>query len=265
MIMSYVIFFILLITLIVIFLLKKKYKIKYKCYVINLIKNTDRMETFYSYYYKSDIRKLTLERFNAIDGKLIDIKKYVTSDAYEQILNSERTGYRKHHYELTKGAVGCFLSHASLFEKLYNDPEYDYYIIFEDDVHIPSKVLDKINFIINNAPRDWDILLLGSLREILLEKNVFYDKIKSWWGLFGYVINKKASQKFLDVYKRGKIDKQIDSMLSLMVIENNLNVYSPHIHVISHNSVGTDIQLPIQNDNTVNPYMYKNIELFSDF
>lgn len=254
-----------LISAIVVILNMKKPNKRYSCHVINLDKNITRMKRFYESYSKSDLSSILLTRFKAINGNSIDIRYYVTSDAYNQIMNSEKTGYRQHHYELTKGGVGCFLSHASLYKKLNSDVNNDFYIIFEDDAYIPIKVIKKIEFIIENAPKDWDIILFGSLREVLSEKNMFYDKVKVWWGLFGYAINKRGAKKFLDVYRKNKIDKQIDSMLSLMIIEDDLNVYSPHIHVITHNSDGTDIQLPIQKDPMVNPYMYKNVELFSDF
>lgn len=243
--------------------LKKNDK-RYICHVINLDKNILRMKRFYNSYNKSDLSEIPLKRFSAINGNDIDLKYYVTYDAYIQILNSEKTGYRDHHYELTRGAVGCFLSHASLFKQLCSDVDNDYYVIFEDDAHIPLKVIKKMEFIVQNAPKDWDVILFGSIREVLFEKNLFYDKVKAFWGNHGYAINKKGCKKFMDVYRKNKIDKQIDSMMSLMTIKNNLIIYSPHMHLITSNSDGTDIQLPIRDNPMVNPYLYKDIELFEN-
>lgn len=235
---------------------------KTKCFVINLEKNVKRLNRFLKSYSNSDLSTVNLERFNAIDGKKIELKDYVTDDAHDQIVNAEKNGYRYRHYELTRGAVGCFLSHASIFKKLLKDPEHDFYIIFEDDAYVPPKVANRIAFLLNNSPKDWDILVFGVIREVLSEKGVLFDKVKAWWGLFGYVINKQGASKFLQEFQKNRIDKQIDSMMSMMIVQDKLNVYSSHMHLIGHNAEGTDIQLPVKVQKNIDPFKYGDVELF---
>jgi len=239
---------------------------KVKSYVINLEKNTERLKSFLNSYESSDINIIPLERFNAINGRNVNLEKYVTTDAYDQILSAEKNGYRLRHYELTRGAVGCFLSHTMIYKKLVDDSNHEVYLVFEDDSYIPPNVIKAIQFYIENAPFDWDIILFGVLREIIDEKGKYFDKIKTWWGLFGYAINKQGANKFLnELSSEKKIDKQIDSMMSMMVQEKKLNVYSTSIHLIKHDSDGTDIQLPIKVQADINPYRYDDVELYMNF
>jgi len=255
----------------------KKFTNETKSFVINLDKNTDRLKHFMDSYQKSDIKDIPIERFNAINGKEVDLKKYVTTRAYDQIMSAETNGYRLRHYELTRGAVGCFLSHTALYKKLLDDPDHEYYFIFEDDSYIPPSVIKPIQFYMENAPSDWDMMLFGVIREVLEPKNSatfqteswakYYDKVKIWWGLFGYAINKKGAKRFLDeLTEEKRIDKQIDSMMSMMVKDKQLVVYSTGVHLVKHDTNGSsDIQLPIKIQSDVNPYKYENVELFTNY
>jgi GR25 family glycosyltransferase involved in LPS biosynthesis len=243
----------------------KKFSLDTKSFVINLEKNKQRLHHFTTSYENSDINIIPLERFNAVNGKKLDLQKYVTPKAYDQIMSAETNGYRLRHYELTRGAVGCFLSHTTLYRKLLDDPDREFYLIFEDDAYVPPEVIKPLQFYIENAPNDWDILLFGVIREVLEKKGQYYDKVKIWWGLFGYAINKRGSKKFIDELNQEKrIDKQIDSMMSVMTQENKLNVYSTSVHLVKHDTDGSDIQLPIKIQSNINPYKYEDVELFTN-
>ena len=242
----------------------KDFSQRTKSYVINLEKNSDRLAKFMNYYNSSDINVIDIQRFNAINGRQIDISQYVTSAAYKQIIDAEINGYRLRHYELTRGAVGCFLSHTALYNRLLVDNSKEFYLIFEDDAKIPVKCLEKVKMYIDKVPDDWDILLFGVIRKTVSTQNDLFDKIKVWWGLCGYVINKKGAKKIMDyLHENNKIDKQIDSLLSLMVIEGKLNVYSTRERVIQHNTenTGTDIQLPVKVATNIDPFKYEDTSL----
>jgi GR25 family glycosyltransferase involved in LPS biosynthesis len=244
----------------------KKFSKKTKSFVINLEKNADRLARFTDSYDESDINIIPLERFNAVNGKTLELQKYVTDKAYDQINSAETNGYRLRHYELTRGAVGCFMSHTTLYKKLLDDREHDFYLIFEDDAFVPQSVIKPLQLYLDNAPYDWDIIVFGVIREVIDQKGKLFDKVKTWWGLFGYAINKKGAKKFVnELNQKKRIDKQIDSMMSMMIQEKKLNVYSSSVHLIKHDSDGTDIQLPIKLQSDINPYNYENVELYTDF
>lgn len=231
-------------------------------YVINLEKNSDRLASFVDRYEKSDMSLIPLQRFNAVYGKDLDLKPLVTEEAYKQIMYAETNGYRLRHYELTRGAVGCFLSHMTLYNKLLDDQNKNFYIIFEDDTIVPPKVIDKVELYIKHAPEDWDILLFGTIRQVVTHQNPLYYKVKSWWGLFGYAIKKEGADKFIKEYdSQGLIDKQIDSMMSMMAVENKLNVYSTRHALFTTDGSITEIQLPVKLAKNIDPFKYEGVAL----
>ena len=90
----------------------------FNSYVINLKKNTDRLDSFMNEYNKSDLKSISLDVYPAIVGKDIELINYVTPAAYKQILTTEVLKNRRFHYELTRGAVGCYLSHLNIWKKI---------------------------------------------------------------------------------------------------------------------------------------------------
>lgn len=238
----------------------KKRALKTKCWVINLKKNKDRIERFTYFYEKSDISSLPLHRFDAINGREIDAKRYVTKVAYETLLLNEKNRYRTKHYQLTRGAIGCYLSHVSIFKKLLEDPDCDYYVIFEDDAAILPKVEHKLQVALRYAPDDWDIILLAPIMEVILERTPMFKKYESFWGLCGYVINKRGARKFVEEFDAKPIAMQIDSKMSLMIMEDKLTVYGYNEKLIWHDrSMGTDIQMPLKRVANVNPFLIEEL------
>lgn len=237
-------------------------KDKSRCIVINLEKNTERLKLFTQRYNNSDINVLELQRFNAVYGKNIDIRPYVTDKAYKQIQDAEENGYREFHYALTRNSIGCFLSHSTLYQNLLKDNNKEFYIIFEDDAIIGPKVMDSLYDFMSNAPSDWDIILFGTIREISKPHNDLFDKVSTFWGLHGYAIGKQGAQKFLNYIDKigGKIDMQIDSLMSYMTKKDDFNIYSTKYHFIdfSKNKGDTDIQLPIKYLRNVDPFEYED-------
>ena len=85
-------------------------------YVINMKERNDRLETF-EYAFKE--YSLNCRRFNAVNGKKIDVSKYTTPEVLYNIKNDK---IRKRHGDIPGvGAIGCALSHIKLWEQLVND------------------------------------------------------------------------------------------------------------------------------------------------
>lgn len=238
-----------------IILCNKQYNLNTKCWVINLEKNKDRYKRFKYYYNNSDLAQVPLEKFNAIYGREIDVQKYVTPKAYEILLLNEKNKYRTKHYELTRGAIGCYLSHAAVYRKLLEDPNYNYYLIFEDDAAIMSRIYNRIGKAIKHAPNDWDIILFAPIMEVPLDENRLFKKLQTFWGLCSYAISKKGAQKCIDEFDKKGINMQIDSKLSLMIMQGKLNVYNYKDKILWHDRTqGTDIQMIVKPVLGVNPF-----------
>lgn len=257
------VYFVICVAYLVSYLSKKR--LATKCFVINLKKNALRLERFIYFYNNSDISVLPLERFEAVNGRELDAKRYITQHAYDTLIENENNKTRTRHYQLTRGAIGCYLSHAAMFQKLLDDPKHDYYIIFEDDAAILPAVIDKINLAVNYAPADWDMVLLAPIMEVLAERPIdanthLFRKLDTFWGLCGYVINKKGARKFMDEFHKRPISMQIDSKMSYMILHGSFDVYAFNDKTIWHDrSMGTDIQMPLKKVQGVNPFFIEDI------
>ena len=230
---------------------------KYRTYVINMDKDVERYDKIASYYHNSDLSELPLERYSAVVGKNVEPTDWLTDDAindFKQVLNN---GYRTHHYQLTYGGIGCFLSHYNLAKQLLSEKNVDAYIVFEDDTAIPRNLLSHIETQMSELPEDWDYLMFYTIRangDTITNK---LNKLKSFWGLNGYIINKKGARKLVEETNANKIDGQIDSYLSRMIQQKKMNVYATKKHLVKSNAVDTNIQVILKPLKGVNPYDFK--------
>jgi len=231
-----------------------------KVFYINLDKNVKRKNELIQSYNNSDLQIMPLNRFPAILGKTVDLDKWLTPDALKQVIETERTKIRSHHYQLTAGAVGCFLSHYTLAKQLLADKEADYYLIFEDDISFNENILSEIKRYLSIAPRDWDIIQLSTLRNINYNVVGEFYQPSGFWGMQSYFLNKKGAKKLIDEVEKYKIDGQIDAYLSRMIQRNKINVYITQKRLFFGNLNGmeSDIQCKlIKNSPSDNPFNYK--------
>jgi glycosyl transferase family 25 len=184
-----------------------------------------------------------IEIFPAVVGKNLNLLNFVTPGGYEQILMTEKTNQRKYHYEITRGAVGCYLSHLSIYKKII-ESNLNYGIIFEDDSIIANDFYQKLLYGLNVVPPDWDIFLLGMIC-LKCDISKDYVKVNRFWGTHGYIIKKESAVKILS-YLDKPISKQIDADLSLLIKKNLINVYAinPMI-VIQDPKFKSDIQMKV--------------------
>lgn len=222
-----------------------------KAHVINLEKNKERYERFMGSY---DLKEIPIERFDAIVGKDLDPEKHLSKNAYNKLLLMEKRGYRTQHSELSRGAIGCYLSHVELYKKLIND-NCEYYLIFEDDAILLPDSYNTILEILKTAPKDWDIINLSVGYGYTHYKDFVsyeYIKYKHFYGTLCYIINKKGARKFLEEFESKPMTMQIDSKMSHMIQNDKLVMYGCKNYCILERSyyIGTDIQVPIQENDS---------------
>ena len=229
---------------------------KRKIFVVNLDKDTERFSKFIQHYDASDMKSIPIERYPAINGKDVASDKWLTDDALNEMYLTEKNGYRTHHHSLTRGGVGCFISHYNLAKKLTTDKNATEYLIFEDDTNILHKTGSKMNELLENAPNDWDIILFYTIRAVGHSENDHFNKMKSFWGMNGYIINKKGAQKLIDEVDKNKVDGQIDCYMSKMIQQGKLTVYSTKKQLVKCNSNDTNIQVLLKPVVGIDPYDY---------
>ncbi len=191
-----------------------------KIYYINLERRLDRLN-----HINNEIDKIKfngpIERINAIDGKIIDIPKIpnnlMTQNAIDDALDNNAGLYTI----MTPGAIGCALSHYNCYTKIINECNDDEYVlILEDDAIIEDNFIKKLKEYLQDIPK-YDILFLGFHDyRILKDNNKFHHIPTKLWGLFGYIINKKAAKEFIKIFP---LEKQIDT--DMHSIFPKLNVF----------------------------------------
>ncbi len=150
--------------------------------------------------------KLDYVFFDAIDGEAL------SEDEINKVYNEKNTlSYKK--MPLTRGEIGCALSHLGVYKKMLKE-RIKTMLILEDDTILGEYVKQGMQTV-HYLPKNWDILFLGY--SIYLKKNhyaryIFPIKklpfnfkiakpIVTLGGAYAYVINQKAAKKILNMIK----------------------------------------------------------------
>ena len=114
----------------------------------------------------------------AVDGSKLDIDNLKK----ENIISKDCT--------LKKGEIGCFLSHVHLLNKVVDSNNYT--LILEDDAKVPDDLIDKIINVIENSPKDFEIIFLGYN---YYEEYYTFKKNSCVYGTHACLINPKNMTK----------------------------------------------------------------------
>lgn len=215
-------------------------------YVINLKTNKDRRDYISSEYNKSDLVSKPFVLVEAVDGRTGDIKEFVTQRVREGLQKIEETGKRVSHDHLTRGMVGCYLSHLKVLEMIKSSSK-PYGLVLEDDASFPEDVYTKhIKNALLTMPEDWDVILLGRWPlEEMNEKT--YVKVNKFWGTHGYLVNRQGAEKIIK-HGGAPIDDQIDGAMGALARQGVLKIYAPYRNVIRVNTgLQSQVQMNVSN------------------
>jgi GR25 family glycosyltransferase involved in LPS biosynthesis len=217
-----------------------------KILYINLDRRTDR-----NTHVLDQLKKINwdgeVERISAVDGRVISINSFshlLTPSASQQANDTTARKFAPGSY-MTKGSVGCALSHYNAWINIRNG-NHDNVLIIEDDIFFDADFNNKLASYITLIP-DYDILYLGYHEsKNPYQINKYFSRPDGIvFGTYAMLINKKAINKIMNLFP---IDGQIDSQL--FNIYDKINVY--HLNkdnIIVHgehsfvNSFGSDIQI----------------------
>ena len=217
--------------------LKEVTKIKYKefdlntyfdkIYCLNLKKRENRW--IYSNYQFIN-NNISVERFDAIDGELIDFNN-------EDDINLESLS-RKGVIE-NKGALGCLKSHLEIIKDA-KSKNYKRILIFEDDILLSDNFNEEVKKI---KDIDWNLLYLGASQfewSNIKPENELY-KCSKTLGTFAYALDISIYDEVLKIEQSYK--KSIDNILSdIQKFNDKCYTFFPNI-VISDVSE-SDIRSP---------------------
>lgn len=214
-------------------------------YCINLQDNMDRFSLVEK---KAQRANLKISRFSAVDtrnGLFMRYKEFIHPHSLSDIYYALRNKHRLHDSDLTSGAVGCYLSHMSIYKAALSRGE-KMIIVFEDDALIPMNFKHQLLQKIKTLPSKWDMLLLGWIptdRKTVREHRM-YSRIHSYILMHAYVINESGMKKMIQ-YGMPTIRKQIDHMASDH--SDLIHIYGIHPRnwIRQKGSFGTNIQIPL--------------------
>ena len=214
-----------------------------KIYYINLNRREDRnlniLNQLNNIRYRGNV-----ERVMAIDAKMLDFNNIssnlITKTGLETALSTDKPLYT----HLTKGGIGCALSHKLVFSKILNGED-EYALILEDDIWFDEDFNEKLANILKNTPH-FDILWLGYHNKTNMRQyNDLLDVPDRLYGLFGYIINKRAAKKLLEIFPiTMQIDSEIPNQfkdLAVYAVKESQRIVLSEPSQIAY-KFGTDIQ-----------------------
>lgn len=174
---------------------------KFDVYAINLKKDIEKrahierniLKTGFNYYI-----------YDAVYGA--ELTEEYLADIYNE---KNAIAYRGR--PLSKGEIGCFLSHAGVWQSFLSS-EKEIAVIVEDDVDFTDGFSDVVFEILKLDNESWDIILLGGHSKnsrdtkvvTSLWGRVFFKDfslrkpVEKVMGCYGYVINKKSVLKIIE-------------------------------------------------------------------
>ena len=222
-------------------------------YLINMNKNRDRLQHFMKQWKSTDLKDKKFKRLSAVNGSEINISTYLSDRAYKEVQTTINNGYRTKHYQLTRGAIGCYLSHLKTYDKIANGDK-PYGIILEYDVKITKNFYKLAKGVVKEIPSDWDILLL-SCHCITCKRQQLYSKVDKFIWLHCYIVSKEGASKLKDILNSKPIEQQIDSELSDLAEERLIKIYCVNQSLSTQSqNFATSIQMPMRYVKNINPY-----------
>ena len=184
-----------------------------KIYCIALEKRLDYM------------KKTLINYYNFPKYKITFIKPYLKDKLNIDELIKNNILYKNNN--LSKGEIACYLSHYKCLN-LFNKSNKENCLLFEDDIdHTNKDVITKINSIIKNVPKNFDIIYLGRCcSKCYLDKKINEDLYKTKYSLcmHSYIVSKKGCKKILKHLFPIKIP--IDHLLGNLSYSGKLNSYA---------------------------------------
>ncbi|KAK3567890.1 hypothetical protein QTP86_027309 [Hemibagrus guttatus] len=197
-------------------------------YVINLLRRIDRKARILR---TLDVLGIEVTLTNAVDGKALNSSQLQVLGI--EMLPSYRDPYSSR--ELTKGEIGCFLSHYNIWKQVVERKQQQV-LVLEDDVRFEPSFKSRLNTIMEDVQRtqlQWDFIYVGRKRLQVKNPERWVQGIKnlvypdySYWTL-GYALSLQGAKKLLEAKPLGKM-LPVDEFLPVMFNKHPREEYLAH-------------------------------------
>nr|XP_033780957.1 procollagen galactosyltransferase 1 [Geotrypetes seraphini] len=197
-------------------------------FLINLKRRKDRRDRMLRALYKQQI---ACKIVNAVDGKAMNATQVDAMGI--KMLPGYKDPY--HGRPLTKGELGCFLSHHSIWKEIV-ERELEWSLVFEDDlrfeVFFKRRLLNLVHEV-KEEKLDWDLIYIGRKRMQVDYPEKAVPRIRnlveadySYWTL-GYLISLQGARKLLAAEPLSKM-LPVDEYLPVMYNKHPVDKYMEH-------------------------------------
>lgn len=207
-----------------------------KILCINLLRDSKKYKRFIDSITGSELCP-HLERFDAVDGKNLDIRiignELISESARSEILSSKQ---KRFGVSLTYGALGCALSHYLILKECSQSDRP--YLIFEDDILLDPDFDNQLKILIKHIQDNsiqFDVLYLGlhnipALNKKLSHDDILYIPQGLTCGTWAMMISPEGASKILNLIF--PLNVQIDSEISRH--KNTLRVFATKKELAKH-------------------------------
>ncbi|XP_064416916.1 procollagen galactosyltransferase 1 [Latimeria chalumnae] len=197
-------------------------------FLINLKRRKDRRDQMLQALYEQGIESKIIE---AVDGK------FLNNSQIENLGIRMLPGYSDpyHSRPLTKGELGCFLSHYNIWKEIV-ERGLKKSLVFEDDLRFEvffKRRLMNLMYEVEEEELDWDLIYIGRKRMQVEHSEKAVPNVRnlveadySYWTL-GYVISLQGAQKLLAAEPLLKM-LPVDEFLPVMYNKHPVSDYMEH-------------------------------------
>jgi len=225
-------------------------------YVINLDRRPDRFASLKRQVEASDLRDVPLHRMSAVDSSAKDYTYLLSEAASEEFAALKTTGLRDHHAQLSKGAIGCYLSHYEVWKAVAartGGRGDDMFLILEDDATVPTRSIKKVYARLGTLQKAgvdlsastglpwlvfWELICLAGCTP---KNSTTPLEPQAFWSTQAYSLSVGSARKLLAL-PFFPLDVQIDAKLQEMRDAGALKIYA--MPFFENNGLDTDIQVP---------------------
>ncbi|KAM6972558.1 procollagen galactosyltransferase 1 [Aplochiton taeniatus] len=197
-------------------------------FMINLVRRAHRRERMLRALYEQE---LACKVVTAVDGKALNTSEIEAMGI--RMLPGYKDPY--HGRPLSKGELGCFLSHYNIWKEIV-DRGLQTSLVIEDDLRFEvffKRRLQALMYEVKSHKLDWDLIYMGRKRMQVdhPEKSVpkIYNLVEadySYWTL-GYVMSLQGAQKLLRAEPLKKM-LPVDEFLPVMYNKHPVSEYMAH-------------------------------------
>ena len=177
-------------------------------YWINLDRARERKTKMEQMFTDPIFKNTNIQRIQAVDGKDQDIKRIIKNNIHQTNTSSNDLEY------------ACLLSHLDTIRE-FSESNYDIALILEDDMTLEykSKWKTTIENIIQNAPKDWEIIQLCYIIKDKIPNETYTLNKENFHSTGAYIIHKNAVKKFMkDIFIENKYKLDVN-------ISHNADIY----------------------------------------